>query len=106
MSDHELLNLAAKAAGITLDSDGDRVDVRDNGGAPTAWNPLTDDGDALRLAITLGIGTYPREAHAWCEATGGLDNLTRVGVSHCADVFSATRRAVVVAAAEIGRAML
>jgi hypothetical protein len=105
MSDKELLTLAAKAAGITLDSDGDRVDVRTDGGAPMAWNPLIDDGDALRLAITLGIGTYPREAHAWREATHGLDNQTRIEEDECADVFAATRRAVVVAAAEIGRAM-
>ena len=52
MNDRELLELAAKAAGIEVEwsditgcfwSDGD------------SWVPLTDDGDALRLAVKLGL---------------------------------------------------
>ena len=51
-SDRELLELAAKAAGI----DWWRVSEGfDN------WNPLTDDGDALRLAgvLLLEIDMWP-----------------------------------------------
>ena len=49
-TDREMLELAAKAAGYALDVDGDRLDVREPGGAPMRWNPLTDDGDRYRLA--------------------------------------------------------
>ena len=50
-TDRELLELAAKAAGVDLYWRGDRPFSLARG----AWNPLTDDGDALRLAFTLKI---------------------------------------------------
>jgi len=102
MSDHELLNLAAKAAGITLDSDGDRVDVRDNGGAPTAWNPLTDDGDALRLAKTLELilDFRPWAVCIW----KGRKQYNSYGGEASLEMHH-VRNAIVNAAAEIGRAM-
>ena len=53
MTDHELLEMAAKAAGI---ADGDVFYDMDN---DKEWNPLTDDGDALRLAVKLYIGVRP-----------------------------------------------
>ena len=53
--DRALLEAAARAAGILLDADGDRLDQRDAGGAPLPWNPLTDDGDRYRLARATGI---------------------------------------------------
>lgn len=116
MTDRELLELAAKAAGInavhefTYECDGTRSGPcirglwnRDRGGV---WNPLTDDGDALRLAVKLrlmvhGIGTVildgvhvqSAEHPAICmEVCEGND-----------DPYAATRRAIVRAAAEIGR---
>jgi hypothetical protein len=62
MSDRELLQAAAKAAGIELQFARDpasrklldympprRKDTWEN------WNPLTDDGDALRLACALKL---------------------------------------------------
>ena len=65
MTDRELLELAAKAAGIDAewhnDDDAD-FDAAHEGmflkGARSPnnskyWNPLTDDGDALRLAVKL-----------------------------------------------------
>ena len=55
MSDRELLGLAAKAAGIDVNFDAtqwDRFWINGGGGF---WNPLTDDGDALRLAVALGL---------------------------------------------------
>jgi hypothetical protein len=54
MDDRELLALAAKAAGLTVRLvlvDGS-IDVGLN--RPT-WNPLTDDGDAMRLAAALNF---------------------------------------------------
>lgn len=62
MEDRELLELAAKAAGVPIkffNSIGEPV-VGMPGGGPESclvriWNPLTDDGDALRLAARLRI---------------------------------------------------
>ena len=47
MTDRELLEAAAKAAGYVHYHPGD--------GFYQTWNPLTDDGDALRLAVKLGL---------------------------------------------------
>ncbi len=43
MTDRELLEYAAKAAGL------DHLWVVEIDGISPNWNPLTDDGDALRL---------------------------------------------------------
>lgn len=55
-TDRELLELAAKAAGI--EHGADRIDsglsLTDGGHFPK-WNPLDDDGDALRLLAALGL---------------------------------------------------
>lgn len=48
MLDRELLELAAKAAGIDYRPQYDLV--KTSIGWDT-WDPLTDDGDALRLAV-------------------------------------------------------
>ena len=67
-TDRELLEAAAKAAGVdgeyrteNLCLDGDWIDVTaiflsDDQGW---WNPLTDDGDALRLAVDLYLEVAP-----------------------------------------------
>lgn len=64
MTDRELLEAAAKAAGIEqptgqrgyVAQDGAFVFYLDcEGKAARTWNPLNDDGDALRLAVTLEI---------------------------------------------------
>ena len=62
MTDRELLELAAKAAAIKVLIDPSGAMRNCTGlhpasnifSAPT-WNPLTDDGDALRLAVKLGM---------------------------------------------------
>ena len=102
MDDRELLELAAKAAGIEdtgVVADG--IAHRFGGGY---WNPLTDDGDALRLATTLRLnieymdGTdsvaarHDEAAESGAYAVEALDDF---GV----------RRAIARAAAQIGRAM-
>ena len=105
MTDRELLELAAKAAGysfahkLTSDAAGKRtgpfIAARSRW---RQWNPLTDDGDALRLAVKL---FEPDEiAEIWSSVAS-----LRAGCLEL-DELSATRRAIVRAAAEIGRNML
>ena len=54
-ADRDLLERAARAAGYEIDEwhDG-RLSVID-GGAVIPFEPLTDDGDALRLAVKLRL---------------------------------------------------
>jgi hypothetical protein len=58
MSDRELLELAAKAAGFVeidfLAAD-HLANVYDAEGRQFTWNPLTDDGDHARLEAALNI---------------------------------------------------
>lgn len=103
MNDRELLELAAKAAGIDFYTP-------EGGDTPwcgrgfylrgcVVWNPLKDDGDALRLAVQLF-----RDIHFWYfENSVSVGNELRVACGD--DPCAATRRAIVRAAAEIGRNM-
>jgi hypothetical protein len=104
MTDRELLELAAKAAGIELKWHHSHNDAyaRRNGEYWAVWNPLTNDGDALRLAVVLQmeLKVYEVSAHA-ASAIGGCSVCT----SEKGDPYAATRRAIVRAAAEIGRNM-
>lgn len=98
-SDRELLELAAKAAGHKLGEDWSCLpegifingDDRFSG---DEWNPLTDDGDALRLAVKLNL-LYGK------VFTRGVSDNHEDGD----DIYAATRRAIVRAAAKIGEAM-
>jgi hypothetical protein len=109
MTDRELLELAAKAAGYPIHSDA--MFVKAGGGVETlymgkngpAWNPLTDDGDALRLAVQLKLSVWfePRENHEWTHIIW----VSPVFEPYRGDTNAATRRAIVRAAAEIGMAM-
>lgn len=99
MTDDEIVALAVKAYGD----------------APLEFSPLTDDGDALRLAVKLRIDVchnHSADHQRWVLAE-------RAGAEGCfapaccvEDEFeesrrsAATRRAIVRAAAEIGRNML
>lgn len=123
MTDRELLELAAKAAGI----DGDYVTDFGSGdyyyqwnqcgilyelhlGGLYVWNPLTDDGDALRLAVKLNMSLLLDAHHDGCvlaqwdnhkietESIWFHENSEK-------DANAATRRAIVRAAAEIGKGM-
>ncbi len=100
MTDRELLEAAAKAAEYHLSSVSEMI-WSDTFGEFVLWNPLTDDGDALRLAVKLGmtiIQINDREPwSAWIDANGLLHTET------AEDDYAATRRAIVRAAAEIGR---
>lgn len=114
MTDRELLELAAKAADIPHGAD--RIDcglsLTNADGRHTSlprWNPLEDDGDALRLAVMLRIRVHPlRDAveTTWTYA----DKLKCINIGNneglCdGDLCTATRRAIVRAATEIGRNM-
>lgn len=110
MNDRELLELAAKAVGIEPASYmGRDVGWYVPGRGVGSWNPLTDDGDALRLAVQLRIDVvfsneiHPMHAHHQVTAWYG-DNADRVD-EFMRDPMAATRRAIVRAAAEIGKAM-
>ncbi|MFU4302113.1 hypothetical protein ACM73N_28170 [Pseudomonas aeruginosa] len=111
MNDRELLVLAARAAGFTgcgffLGDDG--IDVSDETGTRFAWNPLTDDGDALRLAVQLDITIGPEHpdvvGKSLCRASWSNRNMS-LGEFGDGDKPSAYRRAIVRAAAEIGKSM-
>ena len=67
-----------------------------------AWNPLTDDGDALRLAVKLRMQIR-------VEDYGGAARIDDGGWSQCeahlyGGIESATRRAIVRAAAAMADA--
>jgi hypothetical protein len=100
MGDRELLELAAKAAGLRFDWRPSPA-VQEAGRGWVEWNPLTDDGDALRLAVKLrlrvchygdvvaaGLWSSDAECEAWTGMTG-------------ADPYAATRRDIVCAAASL-----
>ena len=110
MSDRELLKLAAKAAGIDYHAtreDGTKC-IHDGRGY---WNPLTNDGDALRLAVTLGeIGFFRLNFGAGAVSAENPAAEPLPLLYACEDMeelgsAAATRRAIVKAAAEIGRSM-
>jgi hypothetical protein len=109
MTDKELLELAAKAAGIELLWECDipqRIEMfRGHLANYENWNPLTNDGDALRLAVKLRIiVTFSAATGRYCVIGCqrlGPDSIEEEGN----DAYAATRRAIVRAAAEIGKEM-
>lgn len=96
-TDRELLELAAKAADIPLAWSGNEDQSPRDRGNWDVWNPLEDDGDAVRLARKLGFTldfSTPDEPEVlylnisnWPQRANGRDY----------------RRSIVRAAAEIGK---
>ena len=113
MNDRELLELAAKAAGYKATDIfcGHFVVQRQDDGVFEDWNPMEDDGDALRLAVVLGLDILRKDSDV--VAAVGLPpysserNAPRAfGIQKLgSDPYAATRRAIVRAAAEIGKGM-
>ena len=106
MTDRELLEAAARAAGMTLGAwhEGRLAFMyRDASPGPGYWNPLTSDGDALRLMVRLRIGVNAWGAGACAVAVppGSPESIREPHYGD--DPERATRRAIVRAAAEIGR---
>ncbi len=93
MTDREMLKLAAKAAGIQGKYSTGVIWYKNPFGDEAGFNPLNDDGDALRLAVKLNLWEAVRFAHRLLGSPG------------CQDLYAATRRAIVRAAAELGRSM-
>ena len=110
-NDRELLELAAKAAGIAGKvSSFAGMDIRYgfdfaiyNTDTEDYWNPLADDGDALRLAVELDLLIMPYPLDMAIRVTR-LDQPDTIE-QYTGDQFAATRRAIVRAASEIGREM-
>ena len=102
MTDRELLELAAKAVGFEFNpmwcdaQTGLLVWEPPTNYESRDWNPLTDDGDALRLAVGLGLVvdcSRPSAGPAFQQHAIWLDDLMSTA--------ELTRRAIVRAAAEI-----
>jgi len=102
MTDQELLELAAKAAGIEvywceLNNCHWLIDDSDS------FVPLDNDGDALRLAVKLGL-----RIEINTQVLGDTLVISEFYDSvecHNGDPYAATRKAIVKAAAEIGKDM-
>lgn len=135
MTDRELLELAAKAAGWSFwQSKHGYLNVIDPSGeshvccqgwaqfdsisgeklpaltladglAECNWNPLTDDGDALRLEVKLRLYVEIDKGHTMIGNVAWHEDSIASGYQHKGDPYAATRRAIVRAAAEIGRNM-
>ena len=110
MTDRELLELAAKAAGYDFEGhtkSGNGIYLI---GVDHPWRPLTDDGDALRLAVDLGMCVSHWPKHNPPDVMVGYSTGENHGANWIEDYgdnkYAATRRAIVRAAAEIGKAML
>jgi hypothetical protein len=109
MTDKELLELAAKAAGYVSHGYGELC-----GGSPSLylqeadftgiWSPLTDDGDALRLAVKLGLFIQINSGSATAWKWRG-ENWYEQASDNADDMSATTRRAITRAAAEIGKEM-
>ena len=107
-TDRELLELAAKAAGVVgnFANNGEDSPIFFNNpntpGMWGVWNPLKDDGDALRLAVMLSMMIARRininGEFVIAEIPGRIFEAEPVGE----DWYTATRRAIVRAAAAIG----
>ena len=110
MNDRTLLELAATAAGYW----NKQFNCYEG---PLNFDPLTDDGDALRLAVKLGISITPfpiynSENRHYVIAKQRIksdtlreNNPTEVIEIYGSDEYATTRRVIVRAAASIGKQM-
>jgi hypothetical protein len=98
MTDRELLELAAKAVGIEIKW---MTVVHTGEEFSAGWNPITDDGDALRLAVKLRL-----HVSVFADAIGiGTPGDGYTETKWRGDPYAATRRAITRAAAEIGKTL-
>lgn len=107
-ADKRLLEMAAKAAGINWR---DWTPMLRQGESkpglwPYDWNPLTDDGDALRLMCALPVEVRHYQALRDVEVCHPYSDEPLANESYMVggDILAATRRAIVRAAAAIGEA--
>lgn len=104
MTDIELLELAAKAEGRKTERIAGKLWVEKD---TLEWNPLTNDGDALRLAVKLRLMLSwhePKELRViWWNAEERKEIVETWTETH--DSCACSRQAIVRAAAEIGKEM-
>lgn len=103
MTDQELLELAAKAAGISSTLKFPYVSKDGLATGWTDWNPITNDGDAFRLAVKLGMMVYVNTKNKEVDVCADSKSVFRFDFDQ--EPYAATRRAIVKAAAEIGKDM-
>lgn len=102
--DHELLKLAAKGGRLEIEPCTCRDQkwpfrLKGQSGVRAHWNPLINDGDALKLAVELrlNIEINAGGVDVYC---GDLDDGLYEPVN--GDLRNCTRRAIVRAAAQVG----
>ena len=102
-TDRELLELAARAAGLDVVMTQPFIGLQIRNG--NLWRPLDDDGDALRLAVRMQLRVFPQDKCCYVESCPesllGLPGVSELEM-HGHDPYAATRRAIVRAAASIG----
>jgi hypothetical protein len=106
MTDRELLEAAAKAIGLEVICHASYP----NGGAYVKgmeddWNPLTDSGDAFELAVKLNLQIHPSDDETWVSNPAAPLAEDVVCETYKGDPMIAARRAIVRAAARIGKEM-
>lgn len=106
-TDRELLELAAKAAGYNVDwSDTyQRFEHFSGGEYQGYFDPLTDDGDALRLAVKLHISPSWSPSKNSVKAAINNNPFLVFGMDATGDDCADIRRIIVRAAAAIGEAV-
>ncbi|WP_057380671.1 hypothetical protein [Pseudomonas aeruginosa] len=109
MSDRELLELAAEAVGYDISFGPDVAGSDccwkiDEEGDHVIWCPLEDDGDAFRLACSLRLDISFLEGFEQI-IVDDYHGSNRAEEDYQPDMAAAARRAVVRAAADIGRTM-
>lgn len=113
MTDRDLLEAAAKAAGIDFIISGGQLWTTMDGSIhkyTERWNPLANNDQALRLAVALRISIMLAETDpctpdcAYAETLPG-GPVWRYIYTKDDDPLAATRRAIVRAAAAIGEKM-
>ena len=110
MDDKTLLLKAAQAAGYVLNAKGQAAREAEMPNEPslwltdwTWWNPLTDSGQAFELAVTLemDIGQMLTEGCVTVTALGADSDVYAHDVPWGTDPHAATRRAIVLVAADM-----
>ena len=114
LKDRKLLELAGKAAGYEirlvteeyhgpcqliehLPLESQYFSIQDK-----RWDPINNDGDALRLGVKLQLGIAIGTECSWSHPLARIDPVMSWTENHDKDPYAATRRAIVRAAAQIG----
>lgn len=105
MDDRELLELAARAAGLKARWFPEHAPGLKLFGVNAPWNPLADDGDALRLAVSLGMTVDVQTGLSGAHAKTDDSEWHYERHDDHGDPYAATRRAIVRAAAAIAQEM-